>query len=152
MRLALAATLATVTATSLAVIRPALLTDEEQLAAETIRERRLRADTRFLSSDLLEGRGPGTRGDRLAREYVAARFEALGLVPGIGSAWEQEVELVGVTAHAPDELRVNRGADAISLRLRDDYIAFSGSQDGEVRIDDAEIVFVGYGIVAPEHA
>jgi Zn-dependent M28 family amino/carboxypeptidase len=144
--------LATLTATSLAVIRPALLTDEERLAALTIREHRLRADTRFLSSDLLEGRGPGTRGDRLAREYVAARFEAVGLEPGLGAAWEQPVELVGVTARAPDELRVTRGGDAVSLRLRDDYIAFSGSQDREVRIDAAEIVFVGYGIVAPEHA
>jgi Zn-dependent M28 family amino/carboxypeptidase len=62
------------------------------------------------------------------------------------------VELVGVTAHAPDVLRVSRARDAVSLRLWDDYVAYSGSPDGEVRIDDAEIVFVGYGIVAPEHA
>jgi len=151
-RLVLAGALATLTATSLAVIRPALTTDEEQIAAAGIGERRLRADVRFLASDLLEGRAPGTRGDRLAREYVAARFEAIGLEPGIGSAWEQPVELVGVTARAPEELRVTREADAITLRLRDDYIAYSGSPDGEVRLDDAEIVFVGYGIVAPEHA
>jgi hypothetical protein len=148
----LAGALATVTATSLAVIQPSLLTDEERRAALTIREPRLRADIRFLSSDLLEGRGPGTRGDRLAREYVAAQFEALGLEPGMGSAWEQPVELVGVTAHGPDELRMTRGADAVSLRVGDDYVAFSGSQDAEVIVDDAEVVFVGYGIVAPEHA
>ena len=85
MRLVLAGALVMVTGTALALIRPALMTDEERLAAQTVREQRLRADTRFLSSDLLEGRAPGTRGDRLAREYVAARFEAIGLEPGIGS-------------------------------------------------------------------
>jgi Zn-dependent M28 family amino/carboxypeptidase len=148
----LAGALVMVTGTALALIRPALMTDEERLAAQTVREQRLRADTRFLSSDLLEGRAPGTRGDRLAREYVAARFEAIGLEPGIGSSWEQPVELVGVTTHAPEELRVTRNGEAVSLRLRDDYIAFSGTHDSEVRVDDAEIVFVGYGIVAPEHA
>ena len=152
MRLVLAGALAMVTATSLAVIRPALMTDEERLAAETVRAQRLRADVRFLSSDLLEGRAPGTRGDRLAREYVAARFEAIGLEPAIGSTWEQPVELVGVTTHAPEELRVTREGQAASLRLRDDYIAYTGSADGELRVEDAEIVFVGYGIVAPEHA
>ena len=88
----------------------------------------------------------------LAREYVAARFEAIGLEPGAGSAWEQPVELVSVTTHAPAELRVTRDGAAASLRLREDYIAWSGSQDREVRVEDAEIVFVGYGIVAPEHA
>jgi len=148
----MAGALATLTVTSLAVIRPSLTTDEEGVAAESIGERRLRADVRFLSSDLLEGRAPGTRGDRLAREYVAARFEAIGLEPGIGSAWEQPVELVGVTAQAPPEVRLTREASAIALRLRDEYVAWSGSPDSEVRLDDAEIVFVGYGIVAPEHA
>ena len=152
MRLVLAGVLAALTATSLAVIRPALTTDEERIAAESIGERRLRADVRWLSSDLLEGRAPGSRGDRLAREYVAARFEAAGLEPGIGSAWEQPVELVGMTAQAPEKLRFTREADALTLRLRDDYVAWSGSPDREVRLDDAEIVFVGYGIVAPEHA
>ena len=152
MRLVLAGALAMVTATSLAVIRPALMTDEERLATDTVRAQRLRADIRFLSSDRLEGRAPGTRGDRLAREYVAARFEAIGLEPGVGDAWEQPVELVGVTTSAPEELRVTRQGGSASLRLRDDYIAFSGSQEREVRVDDAEIVFVGYGIVAPEHA
>jgi Zn-dependent M28 family amino/carboxypeptidase len=141
-----------VTATALALIRPALMTDDERLAAAAVRAQRLRADVRFLSSDLLEGRAPGTRGDRLAREYIAARFEAIGLEPAIGSNWEQPVELVGVTSHAPDELRVTRDSQAASLRLRDDYIAYAGSADAEVRVLDAEIVFVGYGIVAPEHS
>jgi hypothetical protein len=83
MRFLLAGVLAALTAAGLAAIRPAVLTEEEQAAALAIREARMRADVRFLSSDLLEGRGPGTRGDRLARAYIASRFEAIGLEPGV---------------------------------------------------------------------
>ncbi len=140
-----------VTATSLAVIRPAVVTDDERLASRAIREQRMRADVRFLSSDLLEGRAPGTRGDLLARAYVAARFEAIGLEPGVLGAWEQPVELVGATAKAPDTVRVTRGAESAVLRQREDFIAWSGRHASEVEIKGAEIVFVGYGIVAPEH-
>src|SRR5262245_56210207 len=102
------------------MIRPALLTEEERKAARGIRESRWRSDVRFLSSDLMEGRAPGTRGDQLAREYVAARFEAIGLEPGApGGGFEQPVSLVGVTSHAPRELRVARGRDDVTLRLSD---------------------------------
>jgi hypothetical protein len=149
----LAGVLATLTAASLAIIRPALLTEEEREATQSMRESRWRADVRFLSSDLLEGRAPGTPGEQLAREYVAARFEAIGLEPGAqGGAWEQPVELVGVRSRAPRKLRVARGKDEVTLRLSDDYIAWSNRGEQESRLDDAEIVFVGYGIVAPEYA
>ena len=140
-----------VTATSLAVIRPAVVTDDERLASRAIREQRMRADVRFLSSDLLEGRAPGTRGDLLARAYVASRFEAIGLEPGVLGAWEQPVELVGATAKAPDTVRVTRGTESAVLRQREDFIAWSGRHASEVEIKGAEIVFVGYGIVAPEY-
>jgi len=151
-RLILAGALATLTAASLAMIRPPVLTDDERAAARSIREGRWRSDVRFLSSDLLEGRAPGTRGDELARGYVAARFEAIGLEPGApGGTWEQPVELVGVTSHAPSELRVKRGRNTLALRLSDDYVAWSGEPQPESRVDDAEIVFVGCGIVAPEY-
>ncbi len=152
MRFLLAGTLATLTAAGLATIRPAVLTDEERAAALAIRENRMRADIRFLSSDLLEGRGPATRGDRLARAYLASRFEAIGLEPGApGGSWEQAFDLVGVTAAGPDRLRVSKGAAGEDLRLLEDYVAWSGVQEREARLDDAEIVFAGYGIVAPEH-
>jgi Zn-dependent M28 family amino/carboxypeptidase len=141
-----------VTAAGLAAIRPALVTDEERAAASTIREGRMRADIRFLSSDLLEGRGPATRGDRLAREYLASRLEAIGLEPGVpGGAWEQRLDLVGVTTACPEVLRVSSGTAGTDLRFHEDYVAYSGTQASVAQVDDAEIVFVGYGIVAPEH-
>jgi hypothetical protein len=112
----------------------------------------VRADIRFLSSDLLEGRGPATRGERLAREYLASRFEAIGLEPGApGGSWEQPFDLVGVTTACPEVLRVSRGEAGEDLRYLEDYVAFSGVPAVETILHEAEIVFVGYGIVAPEH-
>jgi Zn-dependent M28 family amino/carboxypeptidase len=152
MRFLLAGILATLTAAGLAAIRPAVLTDEERTAALAIRDSRMRADIRFLSSDLLEGRGPATRGDRLARAYLASRFEAIGLEPGApGGSWEQPFDLVGSTAACPRVVRVARGDAGEDLRFLEDYVAFSGVQASEATLHDVEIVFVGYGIVAPEH-
>jgi Zn-dependent M28 family amino/carboxypeptidase len=152
MRLLLAGTLATLTAAGLATIKPAVLTNEEREASRAIRENGIRADVRFLSSDSLEGRGPATRGDRLAQEYVAARFEAIGLQAGApNGSYYQPFDVVGVNAACPEVLRVTRGAEGVDLRFREDYVAYSGVQAEEARVDDAEIVFVGYGIVAPEY-
>jgi Zn-dependent M28 family amino/carboxypeptidase len=152
MRLLAAGALATIVAASLAAIRPAVLTEAERAAALAIQERGMRADIRFLSGDLLEGRSPGTRGDRLARHYLASRFEAIGLEPAVDGSWEQPLDLVGVTSSCPPSLRVSRGEEGEDLRFPADYVAFSGVQSPEARVDDAEIVFVGHGIVAPEHA
>lgn len=152
MRLVLAAIVATLTAAGLATLRPDVLTPEEQAAARAIQEHRIRADIRFLASDLLEGRGPGTRGDRLTQEYVAARFEAIGLEPGApDGTWFQPFELVSVESQPPEVLTVSRGAEGADLRFHQDFIAVSGVQDEVARIDDAEVVFVGYGIQAPEY-
>jgi Zn-dependent M28 family amino/carboxypeptidase len=151
MRFLLAGALATLTAAGLASIRPAVLSDDEQAAAAAIREHRMRADVRFLASDLLEGRAPAARGDLLARAYLASRFEAIGLEPGApGGSWEQSFELVGTTSACPEVARVTSRGAGEDLRFLADYVAVSGVQD-EARLDDAEIVFVGHGIVAPEH-
>src|SRR5438270_13636607 len=69
----------------------------EKDAAKLITEAQLRAHVGFLASDLLEGRGPATRGDLLAQQYLAAQFEALGLKPaGDGGGWFQKLDLIGV--------------------------------------------------------
>ncbi len=152
MRLLLAATVATVTVAGLAALRPAILTDEERAAAATVQEHRMLADIRFLSGDLLEGRGPSTRGDRLAQAYVRARFEAIGLEPGApDGSWIQPFELVAIDTRCPPVLQVTHGAETVDLDFYEHYIATSGVQSEVARIEEAEIVFVGYGIVAPEY-
>lgn len=111
----------------------------------------LEAHVAFLADDALEGRGPATRGDQLAQRYIASAFGAMGLVPAQGmKGWFQPVELVGVHGH-PDALRaVGPGGKAASFRFKDELIAVSGHQLAESKLDGAEVVFAGYGIVAPE--
>jgi Zn-dependent M28 family amino/carboxypeptidase len=151
MRAALAAILTALTAATLAAVKPAVITPDEKSAAAVIRAAGLRADVAFLADDLLEGRGPATRGDALGRAYIRARMEGMGLEPGApGGGWEQPVELVGVTASCPSVVKVSRGGESVDLRYKDDYIAFTNSEAPQVGVDAAEIVFVGYGITAPE--
>jgi Zn-dependent M28 family amino/carboxypeptidase len=130
---------------------PPTLPGEEQ-AARRIDRGTLEAPVKFLSDDLLEGRGPATRGDKLARLYLASLLEGMGYEPGgPGGSWEQPFELVGVKAKMPDAWSFRAGGKTVDLRRWDDYIATSGVQREKAAIEGAELVFVGYGIQAPEY-
>jgi len=112
----------------------------------------LRAPIRILASDEFEGRGPATRGDALARLYLSTELETLGLKPGgEKGGWEQPFDIVGVKAKLPASWDFNGKAGAVSLKLGDDYIAGSGVQTPTAAIENAPLVFVGYGIEAPEY-
>lgn len=126
-------------------------TAAEKAAAANISERTLRSHIRFLADDLLEGRGPGTRGDQLAQRYIATEFESLGLAPVAPTGgWYQPVPLVGIDSRVPAQITLSKGSESVSLAFRRDFIAVSGVQKPTAAVD-AEIVFVGYGIVAPEY-
>ncbi len=123
--------------------------DEE--AASQISGEFMRKIVREISDDRYEGRGPGSRGDVAARQYLAAEFEALGLEPGgPDGSWEQEFALVAVDTDQPDEWVFQRGDESLSFKQWDDFIVNSGVQAERAEFDDAEVVFVGYGIQAPE--
>lgn len=125
--------------------------EADQTAAGTITESAVRGHVRFLADDLLEGRAPGSRGDELAQRYIAAQFETLGLRPaGSDGSWLQKVPLLGVVAQAPPEISLRHDQRALALRQREDFVFTAGKPRPEVGFLDAEIVFVGYGIVAPE--
>jgi Zn-dependent M28 family amino/carboxypeptidase len=129
-----------------------LPTAEQQRAAEQwIHESALRGHIRYLADDLLEGRLPGSRGDELAQRYVAAQFEINGLQPAApGGGWFQRVPLVGVTTVAPRTITLTNGAQQLPLQRHDDYVVSSGKPAETAGFQHAELVFVGYGIVAPE--
>jgi Zn-dependent M28 family amino/carboxypeptidase len=132
-------------------VKPAVVPPGEKAAAERIRPEALRAHVRFLSSDLLEGRGPATRGDSLAQLYVATQLERLGYEPGApDGSWFQSFDVIGMTSHSPEMIPFRKGGASLDLRFRDEFIGYSGVQAPEARVDGAEVVFVGYGIVAPE--
>ncbi len=122
-------------------------------AAEALTEEYLRGCIRFLADDLLEGRAPGTRGDRLAQLYLATEFQKLGLKPAFGSGgWLQPVALLGMTTRCPEQI-VFRSSDGrtLSVRYLRDYVAVAGVQREQIELGPARVVFVGYGIVAPEY-
>jgi Zn-dependent M28 family amino/carboxypeptidase len=123
----------------------------EQAARSYITRASLEAPIRFLSSDLLEGRGPATRGDQLARLYLQTRLEGMGYQPAFANgAWQQPFDIVGIRGQFPSSWSFQGRGERVDLAWRDDYIAASGVQSDSVSIEDAELVFVGYGIQAPE--
>jgi len=132
---------------------PVLPTDEAQRVAEQfIHEGSLRGHIRFLADDLLEGRAPGTPGDLITQRYITSQFEVLGLKPGApGGGWLQQVPLVGVTAHAPPSITLRNKDKTLELKRHDDFILTSGMPTNRVGFDNAELIFVGYGMIAPEY-
>jgi len=130
---------------------PAVPDAVEQVARSYITRDALEAPIRFLSSDLLEGRGPATRADQLTRLYLQTRLEGMGYRAAFGSgAWQQPFDIVGIQSQFPKSWSFQGKNARVDLAWRDDYIAASGLQSESVALDDAELVFVGYGIQAPE--
>jgi Zn-dependent M28 family amino/carboxypeptidase len=121
-------------------------------ALETINPEHIRWHVRFLSHDLLEGRGTGQRGGDLAAEYMATQFAEYGLKPaGDHGTYMQRVPLVGITTLPQTQFSViPKKGEAMNLKPLDEYVAYDQTQQPESNVD-AEIVFVGYGIEAPEY-
>ena len=112
---------------------------------------RMRAHVKFLASDLLEGRGVGTRGGDLASEYIATQFALDGLKPaGDNGTYFQNFALVGADPQATTSLSVTTGAVTLPFRWLDDFVGVTYQQKPTIDFD-AETVFVGHGIVAPEY-
>ncbi len=131
--------------------RPPLVTPAEKSAADVIVPDVLRAHVRFLAHDLLEGRGPGTRGDALGQAYIASQLEGLGLKPvGSDGSYFQRFDLVGITSH-PGGMTFRAPQGTAELKFHEDFIAVSGVQAPEAKLEESELVFVGYGIQAPEY-
>jgi len=111
----------------------------------------IRADVRFLSHDLLEGRGTGQRGGDLAAEYSATRFQLAGLKgAGDHASFFQRVPMVGVTPAPETTFELVSKNDSMRLKALDDYVAYDQTQHPFNDIE-ADIVYVGYGIEAPEY-
>ncbi len=109
------------------------------------------ARTKQLSSDRFEGRAPGTNGEDLTVAYLIDQFKTLGLRPGnTDGTFTQKVPLVGITADGAP-LVLSKGADERRLAWRDDVVAWTKHVAPSASIDASELVFVGYGVVAPEY-
>jgi Zn-dependent M28 family amino/carboxypeptidase len=131
-----------------------LLAQTTPKAFDGFRPEAVRAHIRYLASDLLEGRGPGTRGDALATGYLAAQLEAMGLQPaGDAGTYFQKVSLLGITTDPGKsrvDIRRNDGTALGPLVYRDQYVGGNQTQTEQVSVD-SELVFVGHGVIAPEY-
>lgn len=120
-------------------------------ASEAITTGGLMSHIRFLADDLLEGRGTGTRGEMLTRAYIASQMERMGLQPGgENGTYFQKVVIKGMRTDNSATMNLEHKGRVTSLQFGEEFVAFPGVQQPQVTMFNAELVFVGYGIVAPE--
>ena len=103
-----------------------------------------------LSSDAFEGRGPGTPGEDKTVDYIKAQFERIGLQPGNDGSWFQTVPMTETTADESTELHIDVKGKPHDLKFGSDMVIGTRTGKPEIRIDDSKLVFVGYGVDAPE--
>lgn len=121
-------------------------------ASELITEEFIREIIAEISDDDYEGRGPASPGDEAARKYLASRMADLGLQPGAADGgWEQPFDLVGVNTLPPDTWIFEGHGKSTTFKQWDQFVVNSNVQETRAEVADAEVVFVGYGIQAPEY-
>ncbi len=103
-----------------------------------------------LSSDAFEGRAPGTVGEEKTLNLLTREFKRAGLQPGNNGSWFQDVPLVQITAQQVSDLTVEGGTEPLSFKYGPDMVVFSYQVTPKIAVNDSEVVFVGYGINAPE--
>jgi Zn-dependent M28 family amino/carboxypeptidase len=119
-------------------------------AAPAISEQTLKRATQELSSDRFLGRAPATQGEELTVQYLIQEFQRAGLQPGNNGSWTQDVPLVEINATNNPQLRITGGREPLTFNYRTDHVAASYRAQPRVAFDNSDIVFVGYGINAPE--
>jgi hypothetical protein len=110
---------------------------------------RIAEATAYLAGDEMEGRGPGTAGETLATDYIAEEFRLAGAEPAGDNGYFQQVPLVSIEPSPTSTLSWRAGGAATAIAWADDFVGLSHQQQPDVSID-ADVVFVGHGIVAPE--
>jgi len=107
--------------------------------------------TKVLASDAFEGRAPGTKGEDLTVAYLTEQLRKIGLQPGNpDGTWVQKVPLVGATVQGSPSLTFRKGPTERTLAWRDDYVAWTKRVVPRADLDASDLVFVGYGVQAPE--
>src|SRR5437660_2032802 len=141
--------LAIISATTMSILAGS---PEDRLkpALDVITPDGLLAHIKVLASDEFEGRAPGTKGEELSVKYISEQYRSIGLKPGNpDGSFTQEVPLAGIKSEPRMKFVVN--GQSTELKYPDDFVASSARLQNEIKIDNSDIVFVGYGIVAPEY-
>ena len=126
------------------------LKDRLQPALDVITPDALLAHIKILASDEFEGRAPGSKGEDLSVKYITDQFKKIGLNPGNpDGTYIQEVPLAGIKSEPQMSFVV--GDKTMDLKFPDDFVASSARLQPEIKIEKSDLVFVGYGVVAPEY-
>ena len=124
------------------------LKDRLQPGLEAITPDSLLAHIKVLASDEFEGRGPGSKGEELSVKYITDQFKKIGLKPGNpDGTYTQEVPLAGIKSEPRMSFVI--GGKTMDLKYPDDFVASSARLQPEIKIEKSDVVFVGYGAVAP---
>ena len=143
-RLLLAVTIIIVTGCNSKNEKPA--NDSGNMYADT-----LAANITMLASDSFMGRKPFTDGETKTIRFLEDKFREVGLEPGNGSSFLQKVPMVRITTTAAPSMKVTSGKGDFDLKGREDYVIWTDKTDSVLSLDKTEVVFAGYGVVAPEH-
>ncbi|TRY29363.1 M28 family metallopeptidase [Aliiglaciecola sp. M165] len=122
-------------------------TDNFDSVYQNISQEDLKLHTKVLASDEFEGRSPTTAGETKTLEYLVSNFKALGYEPGNGNSFLQAVELMEITADPDMVMTIGEN----TLNYKEDMVASSKRETTQVNLSDSELVFVGYGVNAPEY-
>ena len=125
--------------------------EQVAIALETISEADLVENIQVLASDEFEGRLPASPGGQKTTEFLAAAFEEVGLEPANEGSWFQDVPLVAITAEEVSPLVIGGGSGPSDYEYQDDFMAWTKRVVDDVKVENSELVFVGYGVVAPEY-
>lgn len=125
------------------------VSDEDGLAAFSAD--RMRQHISVLASDSFMGRKPFTEGETKTIRYLQQQFMAIGLEPGNDSSYFQEVPMVNIVPTAAPTMQVRSKRGQFTLNAFDDYIIWTDKTDENISLDHTELVFAGYGVVAPEY-
>ena len=111
----------------------------------------LKKDIAVLASDSFMGRKPFTAGETLTIDYLQKQFTSAGLEPGNGNSFLQDVPMVNILATAAPQMQVKSANRNFTLKAYDDYIIWTDKTDPHISLENTELVFAGYGVVAPEY-
>ncbi len=135
---------------ALSLLAAATPTEPPKEAISAIDKEGLLQHIKVLGSDKFEGRAPGSKGEEESVKYITAQFKGLGLKPGNpNGTYTQEVPMAGILSKPTATFTV--GEKKMELHSPNDYVAFTSRITPEVKVEDSEMIFVGYGIVAPEY-
>lgn len=126
-------------------------TQDIEAALASLNEAELARDVEILSSDEFEGRFPASPGEEKTIAFLRKEFESVGLKPGNGESYFQDVPLVEITAFPQKNLMITGENRSLEFAFMDDFVGVTLRVEEKVAVEDSDMVFVGYGIVAPEY-